>query len=326
MAGAIPHIEVWNLASEVCQPCRNGEYEKCTCGKESIVGNIYQSLGDLSNDSLDQCEIKQESKTFISRCYRPGFNNQYISDDEFDDIKERMLPPSGTDWKIIDSLLKKDIDGEEINEKKELLSARYSSQLTSNMQMVFVDSDESENESSSHYNQIASNHSCKYPGIELERNISSCDSGYVAGDGLDYNIEVATDQTRRHSLEPSEASMHLLASLKMYENYEKSDNDLMFEMHQKNITELKKMKEEFETHISQISSELVDELLLRDELYLHHESLLMDVDDLAKSCKEEDILLSQKSVLSNDENMSKKPQQNQPIFSPTSKIKLFWKR
>ena len=54
MESANSQYDVWNLTAQVCEFCEVGEYDKCRCAEDGIVGKIYQALGDLSSDSLDQ--------------------------------------------------------------------------------------------------------------------------------------------------------------------------------------------------------------------------------------------------------------------------------
>ncbi|XP_002155011.1 uncharacterized protein LOC100205653 [Hydra vulgaris] len=324
---ATPDIDIWNLTSDICYYCRNGEYDKCACRTESVMGTIYHSHGDLSSDSLDECVDQhfQANLTCTAKTYQSSFNNQYITDDAFKNrfLNERMLPPSETDWRIVDSLLKKYIDVDETNEKK--VTTQYSLKKASSIQMVFVDSDESEIEDTSHYSEIEPMNSIKYVCLESERNTASCDSGYVAGD-LEYNNDLTSDPIRKNSLETSEVSKHLLATLNKYDEHDgKLDDGLLSNIRNKKVEELRSIKEFLEIRISQINSELVDELLVRDELYLRHESLLMDADDLAKTCKKDD------EVMLKQDDSSKHLYQTQSnldrtVISPRSKIKFFWKR
>ena len=195
-------------------------------------------------------------------------------------------------------------------------TSRHSSRLnyTPNMQMVFVDSDDSDKGSNPdvevYYENTPGRCSNSMGDYDGER-IASCDSGYVAEDALDYNIEHVTDKPRKNSLEPVEASARILQCIQLHEDsemhrlLERDATEQMTKVHSQNIDELNDLKEALEKRISQVNSQLVDELLMRDELYSYHESLLLDADDLTRSASEETIITPTESP-SKSSNTDKK--------------------
>ena len=316
---------VWNVLSKPCSACLDGKYQDCHCNS---VEKRYPLQRELSSDSLDD-----GSNTYKYKQERGNFcrSNNFVSDIEFEDRytqEHRPLPPSTTDWDSIDSVLENELEVNE-NDVKIPLSSRLSYGV--NLQMVFVESEDSDKESDpdvevyyddnfEFYERISGsrgNLSCEY-----DRNIDSRDSGYVPGDLLDLNIEKVTDK-RRHSLEPVEASTRVLESLKIHEEHERrkyieakekeqKEHDAMSEVHRKNVDELKAMKDTLEARIAQINLELVQELMARDELHSHHEALLMDADDLSRTHNEQKTP-TKKSVSTDD------------VTSPKNKSR-FWRR
>jgi len=324
--------QIWSISSKQCSACLLGDYSKCHCESDKS----FNLRRDLSRDSLDQCDVEITPKK-TSR-----FNTEYLSDNEFEEAVDfvttnRPLPPSTTDWDTIDSVLSNELF-EEHNENPSIEHQPFSSRMKhgmKNMQMVFVDTDESDVESipdiEVYYDDhidiiksLSSSHSNL--SCDNDRNIESRDSGYMTCDLFDVNIEKVTDNNYYN--EPGEmidASTRVLTSLKIHEEHElkkKNERDIQrqkeydksSEIHSKNIKELRNIKDEIEARIAQINMELVNELMLRDELYSHHESLLMDADDLAKSSP----------IQSENESTPKKTNKSQ--IDNNRKVKGFWKR
>lgn len=225
-ASDIVSPQVWKVSTKLCEPCIDGQYDKCRCDEEQPTKqDIYQLYKELSSDSLDQCYDTPKRKHLHSACSDYAFDNEF--EDEYVNVENaRYLPPSTTDWDSIDSVLENELNLVEVPEQdieKTPLSQRLSRSF--HMQMVFVDSDESDKDSipdvEVYYDDdIEYLKRCGSQGndsVGSERNIDSRDSGYVT----DLSIERVTDtQTRRRSLEPVEASTRILASLKLHEEHE----------------------------------------------------------------------------------------------------------
>ena len=271
----IPDVSVWNVASNLCSACLDGHYENCYCDDEEKLER------DLSCDSLDECS--DTGDTVNNKKKRNSIYDEYISDDEFQDSDvNRQLPPSTTDWESIDSVLEKELDMKDSEVEDTRLSKRLSHNV--NMQMVFVESEESDKASDPdvevYYDdnlELSKNNSGSVGDLSFTdgRNIDSRDSGYVTTDVMDINIERVTESKRRKkSIEPVEESTRVLASLKLHQDHEEKVNgeiqiqkqqesDFIDEIHQKNVDELRTMKEFLELHIAKINFELLEQLEIR---------------------------------------------------------------
>lgn len=247
MASVEP-AEVWSIAPNLCSACLDGQYENCYCDDEEKLEK------DLSCDSLDECSDTEQDVT-RTKHKRNSIYDEYISDDEFQDTDvNRRLPPPTTDWDSIDSVLEKELDTRNDVEDT-ALSKRLSQNV--NMQMVFVESEDSDNDDDD---------TLDYTG----------DTNYTdssrSGSGAESNRRTTTTTSTLETVEE-----------RKLDHDEKINGKAEFidEIHQKNVDELRTMKDFLECHIAKLNFELLEQLEVRDYLYSDHEALLLDADDLS---------------------------------------------
>jgi len=291
---------VWNVASNLCSACLDGHYENCYCDdEERLEKDLHDSSEEQEGEDgggegeEEEGEGSDDARTSAQK--RNSIYDVYISDDEFHENEEEdeqiELPPPTTDWDSIDSVLEKELEpGEEVDVE---LSKRLSHNV--NISMVFVDSEESDKASDpdveAYYDDEDGR---KNNGSTDDLRVDSRDSGYLTTDVTD----AADSKRRSSSSEPTEDSSRVLTSLKLHQDYEdklngetdaKEEPETKFidEVHQKNVDELRTMKEFLELHIAKINYELLEQLEIRDYLHTKNETLQMDADDIAKSAEAE---------------------------------------
>lgn len=311
-------VAVWNIASNLCSACLDGRYENCYCDDDeklkcdaSCESSDDGCGSDIEDNKIARHRLKNK---------RHSIQDEYISDDEFqnNDEDDRPLPPSTTDWNSINSVLEtgfNDYGGGEAEEEEGAgLTKRLSHNV--NMQMVFVESEVESDKASDpdvevyyddNFEEQRPAHSGSFGELSYTggRDIDSRDSGYVTTDVMDVAIERVTEvkKRRRSCTETVEESTRVLASLKLHEEHEervqnelleqkKKESEFIDDIHQKNVDELRTMKEYLQVHIARINVELLEQLEMRDYLYSHHEALLMDADDIAKANERNKIMTS----------------------------------
>uniref|UniRef100_A0A7M5UR98 Uncharacterized protein n=2 Tax=Clytia hemisphaerica TaxID=252671 RepID=A0A7M5UR98_9CNID len=300
-------LDIWTLSKNgICNACLDGRYESCYC----VVDKKKKSKKSASKVAADT--VTREN-LISSGSYSHSCSGEFISDNEFEDYVdlEGSLPVSSTDWNTIDTLLTPTKERQEMPSSESTLTAleMCSPEKKLQMQMTFVDS-ESDKESIPDvevyyednqdflFRKGQSISSTDLTGPDADgRNIDSRDSGFVTSDMYEHDIEYVTDdvsEKRRGSLEPSEISHMMLTTLQLHEESEERErkeresqsyqqNEYKANLFKKSFEELTILKEELEIRVAEINLELVQELSLRDELHSHHQALLMNADDIAKS-------------------------------------------
>lgn len=272
-----------------------------------------------------------------------------------------FLPPSRTDWRRIESVLSDTIfECEEPVESPttpNALSFFSSSSVTSEMrspkrspglQMTFVDS-ESDKDSipdvevyyeddqnflkKGEFTSVSTNDI--FGDCLTGRDLDSRDSGFVTSDMYETSVEYVTDdqsEKRRGSLEPAEISSMMLASLQLHEEVEKKKleekelrqiqlDEYRNNLLKKSVEELLILKEELELTVVQVNLDLVKQLSMRDELHSHHQSLLMNADDIAKSESLSDNTCQNNNDITPTNSPSKKPVE---LMSPKKEKRRSW--